>query len=80
MTAISLRLPRSLHDAARRLADHEGTSINQLVTLALAEKISALETSDYLTGRAKRGKRNKFRRALGKISSARPSKADRLQN
>jgi hypothetical protein len=78
MTAISLRLPRSLHEAARRLADHEGTSINQLVTLALAEKISALETVDYLAGRAKRGKRNKFRRALGKIPGARPGKQDRL--
>lgn len=78
MTAISLRLPRSLHDAARRLADQEGTSINQLVTLALAEKISALETSEYLANRAKRGKREKFHRVLAKISSARPSRADRL--
>ena len=78
MTAISLRLPRSLHDAARRLAGQEGTSINQLVTLALAEKISALETSQYLANRAKRGKRDKFRRVLSKISAARPHKADRL--
>ncbi len=78
MTAISLRLPRSLHDAARRLADQEGTSINQLVTLALAEKISTLETSVYLANRAKRGKKDKFHRVLGKISSARPHKADRL--
>ena len=78
MTAISLRLPRSLHDAARRLADQEGTSINQLVTMALAEKISALETSEYLANRAKRGKRDKFRRALGKISSVRPRREYRL--
>ncbi len=78
MTAISLRLPQSLHDAARRLANQEGTSINQLVTLALAEKISALETSQYLANRAKRGKRDKFRRVLSKISAARPHKADRL--
>ncbi len=78
MTAISLRLPRSLHDAARRLADQEGTSINQLVTMALAEKISALETSEYLANRAKRGKRDKFHRVLGKISSVRPRREDRL--
>jgi hypothetical protein len=61
------------------LAQHEGTSINQLVTLALAEKISALETSDYLAGRAQRGKRKKFRRALGKIPAIRPRREDRIE-
>jgi predicted HicB family RNase H-like nuclease len=38
MTAISLRLPESLHRIARELAEEEGVSMNQLITLALAEK------------------------------------------
>jgi len=39
MSTISLRLPHSLHDSARQLAAKESISINQLITLALAEKV-----------------------------------------
>jgi len=48
MSTISLRLPESLHKQVRKLAAKESVSINQLVTLALAEKISALLTEEYL--------------------------------
>ena len=41
MSALSLRLPNSLHERARDLARREGVSINQLVASALAEKMSA---------------------------------------
>lgn len=51
MTAISLRLPESLHNLARELAQEEGISMNQLITLALAEKVSALRTESYLAAR-----------------------------
>jgi hypothetical protein len=60
MSNISLRLPDSLHDSARELAKRENISMNQLVTLALAEKMSALMTEDYLEKRARRGDRKKF--------------------
>jgi hypothetical protein len=78
MSTISLRLPESLHDQARELAKREGVSINQLVTLALAEKISALMTEDYLGQRAKRGRRKKFERALGKVADVEPDEQDRV--
>ncbi len=48
MTALTIRLPRSLHKEIKRLAKAEGVSINQFLTLAAAEKISALRTVDYL--------------------------------
>ena len=48
MSTISLRLPGSLHKQVRKLAEKESVSINQLVTLALAEKISARLTEEYL--------------------------------
>ncbi len=78
MSAISLRLPDSLHDQVRELAEQEGVSINQLITLALAEKISALTTEEYLGKRAKRGDKKKFQRALAKVSSAEPAEQDKL--
>ncbi len=55
MSTISLRLPESLHAQARALAEQEGISINQLIATSLAEKMSALLTSEYLEARAARG-------------------------
>lgn len=78
MSAISLRLPKSLHEAARALAEKEEVSLNQLITLALAEKVSSLMTEDYLGQRAQRGSRKKFRRALAKVADVEPDAADRL--
>jgi hypothetical protein len=78
VSTISLRLPDSLHETARKLAEQENISMNQLITLALAEKIAALTTEAYLTQRAQRGDSAKFRRALSKVAEAEPDEADRL--
>ncbi len=67
MSTISLRLPESLHEKARELAKQENVSINQLVATALAEKLSALMTEEYLQARAKRGSRRKFEAVLRKV-------------
>lgn len=67
MSTISLRLPESLHEKARELAKQENISINQLVATALAEKLSALMTEEYLQARAKRGSRRKFEAVLRKV-------------
>ncbi len=78
MSTISLRLPHSLHDSARQLAAKESISINQLITLALAEKVSALMTEEYIGKRAKRGDRQKFRKAMAKVANVEPEEYDRL--
>lgn len=78
MSTISLRLPDSLHASARALAAKENISINQLVTLALAEKLSALLTEEYLGERAKRGSRRKFQKAMRKVADVAPNNADKL--
>lgn len=78
MSTMSLRLPESLHRQAKALARQEGISINQLVTSALAEKISALAAGEYLEKRAQRGSRRKFDRALGKVKDTTPEKHDRM--
>ena len=78
MSTISLRLPESLHKAARNLAREENISINQLITLALAEKVSALAAEDYLQKRSARGSRKKFLDTLAKVPHAEPPESDRL--
>ncbi len=78
MSTISLRLPDYLPETVRKLAEKENISINQLITLALAEKISALMTEEYLEGRAKRGDRNKFEQAMSKVADVEPEQQDKL--
>jgi predicted transcriptional regulator len=78
MSTISLRLPDSLHRQVRELAEKERISINQLVTLALAEKVSALLTEEYLVKRAARGRRDKFEAAMAKVARIDPKDDDAL--
>ena len=78
MSSISLRLSESLHKRVRELAKKEGISINQLISSALAEKISALMTVEYLEKRAARGSRKNFEKALSKVKDVEPRPEDRI--
>ena len=76
MSTLSLRLPDSLHEVARTLAKREHASINQLIATAIAEKVSALMTEDYLTARAKRGSKKDFDRILSAVPDVEPDQRD----
>ena len=78
MSAISLRLPDSLHKKVKEMANKDNVSINQMITIALAEKLSALETEDYIGQRAKRGSRAKYIKILRKVPNRKPDKRDRI--
>ncbi len=78
MSAINLRLPDSLHASAREMARQENVSVNQFIALALAEKLSASMTEDYLEARARRGSRARFERVLAKVPDVEPEEYDRL--
>lgn len=67
MSTLSVRLPDYLHQSVRELSQREGVSMNQFITLAVAEKMSALMTEDYLAERAKRGSREKYEAALAMV-------------
>ncbi len=79
MSTISLRLPDSLHKHARAMAQKDGISINQFIASAVAEKMSALDTQNYLEQRAKRGSLAKFRAAMAKVPDVEPAEYDRLK-
>lgn len=78
MSTLSIRLPNSLHERVRELAKREGVSINQFVSTAVAEKLSALMTEEYLNERAKRGSRKKFEAALSRVPDVEPEDNDRI--
>ncbi len=78
MGALSLRLPESLHRKLGEVAEREGISINQLISSAVAEKMSALMTEEYLEARAKRASRRKFEAVLAKIPDVEADESDRI--
>ncbi len=78
MSALSLRLPKSLHEQLRELARAEGISVNQFVMLAVAEKIAALSTIEYLEQRARRGSRERLLELLNRAPDVEPEEFDRL--
>jgi hypothetical protein len=78
MSVLSLRLPDSLHRQVKELASRDGISINQFVATAVAEKMSALMTEDYLRQRAARGSRAKYEAALAQAPDVEPDERDRI--
>ena len=49
-----------------------------MITLAIAEKLSALETEDYLGNRAARASKDKFKKALGKVLNRKSETKDQI--
>lgn len=78
MAALTIRLPDSLHREIKQLAQDEGVSINQFLTLAAAEKVSALRTVDYLRAEAQKGSRADFVAFLAAVPDVEPMAEDRL--
>jgi uncharacterized protein (DUF1778 family) len=74
----SLRLQPSLKAAAERMAAAEGTSLNQFINVAVAEKLSALETEEFFQTRAAAGMRDAFLAFLDGAGDEEPCKGDTL--
>lgn len=78
MSMLSLRLPESLHRKVRELAAKESISINQFITTAVAEKMAALLTEEYLEERARRADPAAFDRILARVPDVPPLPGDEL--
>ena len=71
----ALRLQPSLMEEARRVARAEGVAMNQLINVAVAEKVSALRTEEYFAGRAAKGNVAKALRILKRAGAGKPPAA-----
>lgn len=78
MGALSLRLPESLHRKLGEVAARDGVSINQWISSAVAEKMSAQLAQEYIAERAKRASRKKFDAILAKVPDVEPEEGDRI--
>lgn len=79
MSMLSLRLPESLHRKVRDLAAKESISINQFISTAVAEKMAALLTEEYLEERARRADPAAFDRILARVPDVPPMPGDERQ-
>lgn len=68
----ALRLQSSLLDEVRKLAEQEGVAVNQLINVAVAEKLSALRTEEYFRERASRANLAEARRILARAGKGNP--------
>lgn len=81
MSNYALRLPESLKQAAKRMAKADETTMNQFFVVAIAEKISAMETADFFVRRAQRaGDANAAQRAWDKVGTHTPVLEDRWED
>lgn len=71
-----MKLPESLNKQVKALAEQEGVSMDQFVTIALAEKLSALLTEEYLEARAAHGDPGAFERSLAAVPDVEPEAHD----
>jgi hypothetical protein len=71
-TDFPLRLRPSLMEEARKAAESEGVALNQLINVAVAEKVSALRTEEYFQERIRRANRSETLRILNRAGKGNP--------
>ena len=70
-----LRLAASMKAALEKISERDGTSMNQFLVIAAAEKIAAMETERFFAERGERADRKAFRRILNR-KGGEPPRAD----
>ena len=73
-----LRLPRSLKKAVEQQSREDGTSINQFVVTAVAEKLAALQTAEFFASRKARADFKAFDRFMRRRGGKPPRAGDEL--
>ena len=72
-----LRLPVSLKSVVAEISKEDGTSINQFVATAVAEKVAAMKTADFFAARAAEADIEAARRILRRAGGQPPEPEDR---
>jgi hypothetical protein len=73
-----LRLPASIKAEAERLAAEDGTSLNQFVATAVAEKVAALRTVSLFAARKGQADWDAFDRLMSRPGGEPPRPGDEL--
>ncbi len=79
MATLSVRFPNSVHEAVKAYAKEDDISINQFITSAVIEKLTSLDTVNYLEERSLRGNEEKYLKVLKKVPHAKPREDDAIE-
>jgi hypothetical protein len=74
----ALRLQASLKREAERVAHAEGTTLNQFINVAVAEKLSALRTAEYFKERGARADIGQAIELLDRAGDEAPREGDEV--
>ncbi|MFZ2739345.1 MAG: YlcI/YnfO family protein [Burkholderiaceae bacterium] len=77
MTAITIRLPNSVHQKIKELAARDDVSVNQFIASAASEKMASVLTLDFLKAEAAKGKRSDFDHYLSLVPDVGAEKGDK---
>ncbi len=78
MTALTIRLPNSVHQKVKELAERDDISLNQFIASAVAEKMAALLTVDYLKAEAAKAQDADFAHYLSLVPDVPAQLGDEL--
>lgn len=76
MSTFALRLPDSLYAHARKLAEQDQASLNQFITVAVAEKVSAMNAVAFFAERSAGAKPDDLARFLAQVPDRAPLPGD----
>ena len=79
MTALTIRLPNSVHETIKDLARRDGISVNQFIAGAAAEKMASFLTVEHLKREAAQGSRKDFEKFLRKVPNLTPLPEDQRE-
>jgi hypothetical protein len=71
-------LPASLKRAIEEVAREDGTTLNQFIVSAVAEKLAVLKTADYFSKRAARADFRAFDRLMRRRGGKAPQPGDEM--
>lgn len=77
---VAVHLPHTLTDAAERIAREGGTTLDQFVAAAVAEKLSAMTSATVLAERGRRADLAAFDRFMNRQDGLPPAPEDRLDD
>jgi hypothetical protein len=79
LSTYPLRLPRSIRAGVERLSKEDGISINQFVSIAVAEKLAMLQAQDYFAQRSARADMAAFDQLMQRLGGEPPRAGDEVK-
>lgn len=80
VSTFPLRLPVPLKTALEKISERDGTSMNQFLVVAAAEKIAKMQTEEFFLDRRNRSDHEALRRILNREGREAPRPEDTLKS